>query len=197
MKKTSEKPKERKIPIIYVFFPQIISFVLTILAIYYSLSTNYLLNLFKLSIPHEININTKISLLARIAAWISVVLVFNVFSVIGARVATSAINPLKDNNNQLVTLFNKILSNSIEQTIIFIPLLANFIINDSNRDDNLKQAVVLAIIWIIGRILFSLAYYLGYMVDFTQLRGFGFFPTIFPSVILSLRLAGINLFLNK
>ena len=122
---------------------------------------------------------------------------FNVFSVIGARVATSAINPLKDNNNQLVTLFNKILSNSIEQTIIFIPLLANFIINDSNSDDNLKQAVVLAIIWIIGRILFSLAYYLGYMVDFTQLRGFGFFPTIFPSVILSLRLAGINLFLNK
>ena len=197
MEKKSEKPKERKIPIIYVFFPQIISFVLTILAIYYSLSTNYLLNLFKLSIPHEININTKISLLARIAAWISVVLVFNVFSVIGARVATSAINPLKDNNNQLVTLFNKILSNSIEQTIIFIPLLANFIINDSNSDDNLKQAVVLAIIWIIGRILFSLAYYLGYMVDFTQLRGFGFFPTIFPSVILSLRLAGINLFLNK
>jgi len=197
MKNKSENPKERKIPIIYVFFPHIISFFLTTLTIYYWLNSDFILNLLKISIPHEINIATKISLIARIAAWISVVLVFNVFSVIGARIVSSAVNPLKDNNNQLVMLFNKILSNSIEQTIIFMPLLANFIMNDSDSDDNLKQAVVLAVIWIIGRILFSLGYYLGYMVNFTVLRVFGFIPTISPSVILILRLAGINLFLIK
>jgi len=192
MSKNTEKPR-RKLPKILHFIPHMISFPLTIFSIYYFLKTKCLINLFNLSISHEVNFEIKISLLVRITAWISAVLIFNVLSVIGARIFYQAANPLKDQNKEIITMFNKILTNSVEQTLIFIPLLANWIINESQSSDDLKKGISLAIIWIIGRILFSIGYFFGYLTNFTLLRIFGFVPNLFTSALLLLRLLGIHI----
>jgi hypothetical protein len=193
-KVTPELPKIKKMRNLFILIVPMISFPITMISIQYCLKTNFLLEFLDLSksIPDVLNFENKISLLARIASWISIVLIFNVLSVILARASTQAVNPLKDQNNQIVNLMNKVLTNSVEQSLIFLPLLANWIINSSHTEADLKQALTLSIIWIIGRILFWLGYFLGYLMNFTVLRAYGFTPTITVSVILILRIAGIN-----
>ena len=192
-KKMSQTPQEKKINVLLAITPHMLAFPLTIFLCYNALKSSFLLDYFNISLPHEFNFENKISILARIASWISLVLIFNLFTVIGARVYSKAANPLKDQNNDLVTVTNKILTNSVEQTMIFLPLLANWLINCSSTEAELKQGVSLAIIWVAGRVLFSIGYFLGYLRNFTVLRVFGFAPTLFPSVILASRLAGIKM----
>jgi hypothetical protein len=191
--KISQTPQEKKTNVLLAMTPHMLAFPLTIFLCYNALKSSFLLDYLNISLPHEFNFENKISILARIASWISLVLIFNLFTVIGARVYSKAANPLKDQNNELVTVTNKILTNSVEQTMIFLPLLVNWVINCSSTEADLKQGVSLAIIWVAGRILFSIGYFLGYLRNFTVLRVFGFAPTLFPSVILASRLAGIKI----
>jgi len=192
-KKVSQTPQNKKTIGVLAVIPHMLAFPLTTLLCYNALRSSFLLDYVNISLPHEFNFEDKISILARIASWISLVLIFNLFTVIGARVFSKAANPLKDHTNELVTVTNKILTNSVEQTMIFLPLLVNWVINCSSTESELKQGVSLAIIWVAGRILFSIGYFFGYLTNFTVLRVFGFAPTLFPSVILASRLAGIKI----
>ncbi len=190
--KTSEKQKEKRMSPFLAIIPHSISFPLTIISCIHALNSNCLIDYFKLSVALNVNFEYKVSLLAKLSAWVALVLIFNVLSVIGARVISKAPNPLKDQQNETVLIFNRILSNTVEQSLVFLPLLANWIINSSNNAADIKQGITLAIIWIAGRVLFSITYFLGFLVDFSVLRVFGFVPTLLPSVILALRFFGFN-----
>jgi len=188
---TSNHPSKRGIKHL---IPHLTGLPLTIYSLAYCLKSNYLLERFELSV-HENNIifEFKVSLLAKIASWISFLFLFNILSVIGSRVFSNAANPLKDQKNDLVNLANKILNNSVEQFLLFFPLLANWVLNSSKTQNDLEQALTLCIFWIIGRVLFSVTYFFGYLLEFPLLRVYGFAPTLFPSLVLVLRYLGVNL----
>ncbi len=189
----SKPSQERKTPIIVRFIPHLTSFPLTIFFLTYCINSNCLLEIFKLTtISNEINFHQKVSLLARISSWIAVLLFFNVQCVVVSRIYTkTGANPFMP--SLLVEFFNMVLRNTVEQSLVFLPLLANFILNDCTTDAQLKNALSLSIFWIIGRIIFFITYYVGYLINYPILRMFGFLPTIFPSLILILRLAGVNM----
>jgi hypothetical protein len=193
----SQHKKERQSPIIVRFIPHLTSFPLTIIFLTYCLNSNCLVNFFNLTtISNEINFQQKVSLLARISSWIAVLVFFKVQFVIVSRIYTkTGANPFR--LSILVDFFNRVLSNTVEQTLVFLPLLANFILNDCTTDAQLKNAISLSIFWILGRIIFFITYYIGYLIDYPILRMFGFLPTIFPSIILIIRLAGVNMLLTE
>jgi hypothetical protein len=159
-----------------------------------ALQTNCLVSHFKIQFPETINFEYKVSLAFRIGSLIAVYLFLNVLSVIASRFATGAANPLKDQGNDMVNTFNKVLTNSVEQTLIFFPLFANYIINLTQNEDEIKFGLSLALIWLIGRVLFFVTYPLGTLINFSSIRAIGFIPTLFPSIILALKIFSINLF---
>ena len=67
--------------------------------------------------------------------------------------ASEAPNPMSPSMSSKCDLTNRILSNSVEQVILF--LLSTFIMASYLREDQMKSIPILIIYWAIGRMLFA------------------------------------------
>ena len=106
-----------------------------------------------------------------------------------ARIFSSAPSPNAEEDNILLNTLNRIIQNNIEQAFIFFPLLAHFIFNVSDKD-NEKLAVLYAALFLIGRVLFFLGYLLSLVFKIMPLRAVGFFMGTVANVFLIIKFIG-------
>jgi len=105
------------------------------------------------------------------------------------RVLLGTNNPALRDDPAVLKVLGKSLTNSIEQTLIYVPLLAHWILSHSG-ETNKQEAVLLTAIFLVGRVLFLLGYTLGSAIGIPTLRSVGFAMTVGPSVLLVLRIIG-------
>lgn len=95
--------------------------------------------------------------------------------------------PLLKTGNRFITIkYLRIFSNTVEQTLIFVPIFTYFLINHSKPSDK-EFAILVGLQFLAGRVAFALGY-LGAIVGISSLRSFGFLLTLSASAIILLRI---------
>jgi len=89
-------------------------------------------------------------------------------------------------------ILSRALHNTLEQSLIFLFLLANWILSQS-EEKNKHEAVLLTAAFIVGRTLFVIGYAIGAQIGIPSLRILGFSLTIGTNMLLALRAVGMPL----
>jgi len=140
-------------------------------------------------VPSLWSFETKVTLVATLAAYISIFLMVHVLLVIVFRVIFGTNNPALREDPVPLKILTKSLTNSVEQTLIYLPLLAHWVLSHS-ADKNKHEAVLLTAIFLLGRVLFLLGYLFGSAIQLPGVRVFGLALTMGPSAIFLLRILG-------
>ncbi|MCG5239001.1 MAPEG family protein [Azospirillum doebereinerae] len=88
----------------------------------------------------------------RLALWPALVLFAMAVGVMAARVPTQAFNPIDDPESRVQRVSQRVLANSVEQTLIFVPALAALVASLPLPD--LGVPVVATGLFVLGRLLF-------------------------------------------
>lgn len=112
------------------------------------------------------------------------------------RIVTGKSSPASNNDPVYISTLNRIISNTIEQSIIFAGLYAPILFSsrDSLASIGNARTLTIAALFVIGRVLFGVGYILGTIVGISTLRSFGFAITVLLNVILISYHLGFNTF---
>ena len=172
----------------------IISMIFTIMTVTYFF-TNFKNEEFKVLhkfVPNKWNFETKISLLSIISSWVGMLILFVMLYIASLRVITDNASPIGNQDSESIVFLNRILTNTVEQTLIFLPNLACWTINYAN-EGNKHEVVAFGVLWMVGRVIFIIGYFIGLKIDFQILRGFGLGLSVISSFILVVRNLGFRL----
>jgi hypothetical protein len=137
-------------------------------------------------IPANWDIESKFILIASVATLCTSFVFFNIWFIALLRCFLIA-NPLGD-DPFIIKLLNRILSNTLEQFVVFFPALICWTIRNSTEDQK-YQVLLYGLIWFIGRILFLLGYMLSFIhVDLAVCRSIGLGITMLTTASLYMRL---------
>jgi len=104
------------------------------------------------------NPGARMAFWARLSIWPALVLFAAVAGVMAARARSVALNPIDDPESRLHRISQRVLSNTVEQTLIFLPALAGLVAQIPLP--NLGVAVLATALFVLGRVLF----WAGYLV---------------------------------
>ena len=92
----------------------------------------------------------------RLALWPALVLFLTVGGVLVARARSVALNPIDDAESRLHRISQRVLTNTVEQTLIFLPALAALVAQMPLPDLGFARLVVA--LFVLGRLLFWAGY---------------------------------------
>ena len=143
-------------------------------------------------VPETWNFESKLTTLAMISQFIGCYFLLITAHIWNLRFTTGNINPVNNVDPESIVCLNRVLQNTVEQTFVFLPSLAYWVLKLST-EDNKHEAVLFGFIFVCGRIIFLVGYYFGTLIGLQTLRSFGMGLTYFVSVILIQRNFGLNL----
>jgi hypothetical protein len=107
------------------------------------------------------------------------------------RIFLSKSSPSTQDDPTLIKVLNRIITNTIEHSFIFLGLFVYYVIDGSGKFTRYSATAIapqlllnVAGWFIAGRWLFSAGYILGTIIGFPQLRSYGFTLTVFSNVFL-------------
>jgi hypothetical protein len=164
---------------------------------YYILKQSLENNMLKTFIAPHIselwNFEAKITTLVLVSALISVFIAFCVIGIILSRYATHSPNPLARQDPPVILFFNRVMLNTLEQTVIFLPILAYWTLKFST-EANKHEVLLFGLVWFASRCLYLLGYGLNFVSKFLSLfRVYGFQIGLLIPVVLGLRIFGKNI----
>lgn len=131
------------------------------------------------------------ALIRNLAMKIAVFLLAHTSLVMFGRIIFKKSSPSTEEDPTYIKLINRIITNTIEQSCIFLGLFTYFLIDGSGNltfylAEQLSPALLmnLAAWFLAGRILFSAGYMVGTAIGLPQLRSYGFALTVLVQVIL-------------
>ncbi len=192
----SEKSSRFK-KLLLINLPLTFSIPITLSVVYSVLtSPDRFTTLLKLESPQGVwNFESKVSTLLKIMSWYSLYLLSLVQITTFARLFTqkSPLRLKKENERvDFIDVMNRVISNSIEQALIFLPLLCYWTITYSN-EENKVQVIAFGALYVIARILFFLGYIFGWMIQLPTLRALGFSCNLVINFIFALRALNISI----
>lgn len=104
------------------------------------------------------NPGARMAFWARLSLWPALVLFAAVGGVMAARARSVALNPIDDPESRVHRISQRVLSNTVEQTLIFLPALAALVAQIPLT--SLGVPVAATVLFVLGRLLF----WAGYLV---------------------------------
>jgi uncharacterized MAPEG superfamily protein len=130
--------------------------------------------------PTNLNLENKLQLFSYLIGFIS----FYFASIIIITIVTRGIfkksNPVLEPDHPVTITLNRVLANSVEQTLVFLPLLLNFILNRATAE-TIQIAINITFVWVLGRFIFAFGYVVGIILNLPKLRGVGYFLNVIAS----------------
>jgi hypothetical protein len=116
-------------------------------------------------------------------------------AVMSLRVVTGKSTPASNNDPLHISTINRIISNTIEQSIIFAGLFGPLLFssNDLSKIGG-DRILALASLFVLGRLFFTIGYAIGSFTSISTFRSFGFCVNMFVSGLMVTYHLGINLF---
>ena len=142
-------------------------------------------------VPEKWDFDSKIILLSLIGSCIGGYLLFCVLSCGALRGVLGYYNPVGIVDPPSIDVFNKVLTNTKEQTLIFLPNLIYWTFKNSN-ENNKDDVLMFGSLFLFGRLLFLAGYFIGTLKGLQTLRLTGFVMTIAASVAVIQRNLGFN-----
>ena len=103
-------------------------------------------------------LQARLALAARLSLWPALVLFAMVAGVMAVRGRTRAFNPIEDGESRAYRVMQRVLSNTVEQTLVFLPALAA--LSTLLPVDSLGALRLATALFVAGRLLF----WAGYLV---------------------------------
>jgi hypothetical protein len=91
------------------------------------------------------------------------------------------VNPLKSGEPLWITMLNRAIQNTLEQSFVFLGLFSYWLLNKS---ENSKLAVTYLAIFVIGRVIFVIGYMFFWLTGFIGFRAAGFLTTLTAQIFL-------------
>ncbi|KAL4491471.1 hypothetical protein ABPG72_008127 [Tetrahymena utriculariae] len=139
-------------------------------------SGRYILPVVLPFIKHSVSIDTfegKMSFLVQVLFYFAVFYACVITSTIFFRVTLMKPDPVSQRDPPVIIACQRILTNSLEQFAIFIANLAYFVIFSSKESDK-NLVLSWAVLFMLSRVLFTVGYVFGTLVNFTLFRQTGF-----------------------
>jgi uncharacterized MAPEG superfamily protein len=114
--------------------------------------------------------------------------------VMGLRIFTGKSTPAINNDPVIISTLNRVITNTIEQSVIFAGLFASLLFTSSFAKVGGERLLTLASLFIVGRILFTIGYLLGWYTNISSFRAFGFCVNLFVNSLMVAFHLGFNLF---
>lgn len=114
-----------------------------------------------------------------------------------SRLFTGRTNPAKGKDTELMQTINRIIGNTIEQSVIFAGLFGNILFDvDKNGLEEFgeNKVLVLASLFVICRVWFAIGYLLGHFTGYTPFRSGGFTLNLLLNVVMMAYCMGYNVF---
>ncbi|KAL4442800.1 hypothetical protein ABPG74_010689 [Tetrahymena malaccensis] len=127
-------------------------------------------------IKHSVSIQTfegKVSFLVQVLFYFAVFYACVIASTIFFRVTLMKPDPVNQRDPPVIIACQRILTNSLEQFVVFYANLAYFVIFSAKPSDN-NLVLSWAVLFILSRVLFTVGYVFGALVNFTLFRQTGF-----------------------
>jgi hypothetical protein len=105
------------------------------------------------------------------------------------RALLSKPNPFNDEDPHIISTINRVIQNTIEQSFIFFPLLAHFVLNVSTEKDS-KQAFLFVLIFLAGRAIFLVGYLFLLVSKLIGIRVVGFVLNLTVNILLVVKFIG-------
>lgn len=131
----------------------------------------------------------KLKFLINSFIYVSLYLLAHVVITVLSRVALSKPLPHLNEDPAIIKLWNKIIQNTIEQSAIFFPLLASFVLNSTNQTDG-KEAGLFVLTFYVSRIIYSFGYLFNHITKFSFIRGGAFILGTLLNVLLIVKFIG-------
>lgn len=102
----------------------------------------------------------------------------------------SAKNPVTDIDPPFIKCLNQVISNTLEQALIFSSFFLywlNFVASNDSSDagtQTVREGLLFPFLFLTGRVVFALLYLVGSALKFTPLRAMGFMITIITNLTL-------------
>lgn len=136
----------------------------------------------------------KVKIVKTLGLWVSIFLFGLTSIVMTLRIVTGKSSPAEKNDPPLISTLNRIITNTIEQTVIFAGLYAVLLFGDKTTGVSGRQILALASFFVIGRVTYAIGYLLGTITGISTFRSFGFAIAVFINTILVCHHFGINSF---
>lgn len=117
-------------------------------------------------------------------------------AVMSLRILTGKSTPASNNDPVVINTLNRIITNTIEQSVIFAGLFGVILFSDSNNVGKIGGVRVLAIasLFVIARICYLIGYILGTVTKVSSFRSFGFAIGVALNGMMALYHLGFNTF---
>lgn len=102
-------------------------------------------------------------------------------------------NPFHEQDPLIISTLNRVIQNTIEQSFIFFPLLAHYVLNISTEKDS-KQAFIYVLLFLTGRAIFLLGYLFILVSKLIGIRILGFLINTTVNILLVVKFIGCQHF---
>lgn len=128
--------------------------------------------------------------------WLSLYLMGLAVTIMTLRILTGKSTPASGNDPIYMNTINRIITNTIEQSIIFAGLFAPILFSEDNHVDKIggNRVLTLAALFVIGRVVYAVGYLLGTMTGISSCRGMGFSIGLITTALMASYHLGVNLF---
>lgn len=133
---------------------------------------------------HDVSLQDRPALLRALLARIALFLFAHATAVMAIRIVTKKGNPASEEDPPTIRVLNRVITNTIEQTVIFGGLYAYFLLDVAGDRLSNQQLAAFACWFLLGRLVFSAGYLLGSLVGVSQLRAFGFALSVGANLLL-------------
>src|SRR5690606_18128844 len=113
-------------------------------------------------------------LVKTLGLWLALFLFGLAALVMTLRILTGKSTPASRNDPVAIGTLNRILTNTIEQSIIFAGLYGPILFSDKNTGISGNQLLAIASLFVLGRISYAIGYLLGSVTGISTFRSFGF-----------------------
>jgi len=132
----------------------------------------------------------KLYLVMRPGLFIGLFLFSVTIMIMGLRIFTGKSNPVKYEDPFIIGALNRILLNSLEQTVIFLLSYSYFVFFVCTQNQA-RKAYFLASLFVLARIIFLITYSVGVAVNVPSLRSVGFWMNVLVQTTLFAENLGI------
>lgn len=118
--------------------------------------------------------------------WLSIYLFGLASAVMTLRILTGKATPASNNDGLLISTLNRIITNTIEQSIIFAGLYGILLFSEVDHLAQIGGVKILALasLFVIGRVIYAIGYILGSVTKISSCRSFGFAIGLSINIIL-------------
>ena len=128
------------------------------------------------------NTSNQITVLTSVSFWISILVFYLIIMTMFSRIFDKSPSPLIRNDSFKINLLNRIISNTLVHSMVFLMSFAYYLFNKVETADELNDAFLVGASWVLYRVVYVFSYFISVEIKISTFRTLGFMHSVAISV---------------